>query len=171
MNDMKFTQKHLMYSISFTFRNGTLFGMIDLPIENLSENSPAAKFISKQLAELNCEIIEYTRCWGYRQTPNRNRCTWTPMVMFRGSNEAMQQLVKQYGQPGQKVPEKETKLFQNKFLWRGFVRPLFPKGTGTPVTVNRSHLSALEKAASPSDKSVHDLIEAIREDGEALVID
>ena len=182
-----------MYSISFSFENDTLFGHIRMPIENKSNNAPAAKFIEKQLSKLNCKIIEHTCCWGFRTTPNRKRCTYTPMIKFTGSTEAMQQLVALYGQPSQKVPLKPTKVFQDKFLWRSIVRPLFPKGTGTPFTVCSRHLSALEEAAQRLDEfttssysdgrvhytgisrsdlsSVHELIKAVREDGEALVVD
>lgn len=165
------------YSISFCFENEIRYGLIEMPIENLSTDSPAAQLITKKLSTLGCNVIKHTLCWGVRKSPDRKRCCYSPMIKFTGSTEAMQQLVKLYGFPGQQVPEKATRVFQDKFLWRGFVQDLFPEGTGTPVFLKRSHLPSLEAIASSTStcssdvRSLNELIKTISEDGEAVVID
>lgn len=183
----------MSYSISFCFDGDARTAFIEMPIENLSADSPAAKYIRKKLAELGCEVIRHTYMWHCRQAGSRNRWCYSPMISFTGSDTALQQLVKLYGKPDQKVPDRPTRMFQDKFLWRCIVRNLFPAGTGTPVSLNSGHLPALENAlarldeftsSSYSDGRVHyggisrqdlaslpHLIEAIKQDGQALIID
>lgn len=99
----------------------------------------------------------------YRHGPtsmNVDKFSTYVCVCLKTSDTSISQLcLNVWGNEGQSLPlrKKFPTSITNKFLWRYLVRPLFPSGTGTPVTLTKEeHLGSLKDILNRLDEFVEE---------------